>query len=302
MRLMKGIVLAGGAGTRLHPLTRAVSKQLVPIYDKPMIYYPLSVLMMAGIRDVLVITTPHDAPSFVRLLGDGSAWGMNISYAEQAEPNGLAEAFIIGADHIGTDTVMLVLGDNIFYGAGFSQTLRRASETLDGCVLFGYSVADPERYGVGVLDSDGKLVSIEEKPAEPKSNLAISGLYLYANDVVAKAAALQPSARGELEITDLNNRYVAEGRAELVDLGAGFAWLDTGTHDSLLQAGQFVQVLEQRQGIRVACLEELALRQGFIDADQCRRLGEEMANTKYGQYIIGLADAAATTAAATAGR
>ncbi len=289
---MKGIILAGGAGTRLHPITRAVSKQLLPVFDKPMIYYPLSVLMLAGIREILVITTPEDNAGFRRLLGDGSEWGLQISYAEQAAPNGLAEAFIIGADHIGDDSVALVLGDNIFYGQGFSRTLQRAAENVDGCVLFGYPVRDPERYGVGEKDADGRLISIEEKPAKPKSNLAITGLYIYDNDVVRYAADLQPSARGELEITDLNNIYLQNGKATLIDLGRGFAWLDTGTHDSLLEAGEFVQVLEHRQGVRISCLEEIALVAGFIDAEQCLALGESLAKSPYGQYVISVAQGA----------
>ena len=289
---MKGIILAGGAGTRLHPITRAVSKQLLPVFDKPMIYYPLSVLMLAGIRDILVITTPEDNAGFRRLLGDGSEWGLQLSYAEQAAPNGLAEAFIIGADHVGSDSVALVLGDNIFYGQGFSRTLKDATKDIDGCVLFGYPVRDPERYGVGEKDASGRLISIEEKPAQPKSNLAITGLYLYDNDVVRHAAELQPSARGELEITDLNNIYLREGKASLVDLGRGFAWLDTGTHDSLLEAGEFVQVLEHRQGVRISCLEEIALVSGFIDAEQCLALGQSLAKSPYGQYVISLAKAA----------
>ena len=289
---MKGIILAGGAGTRLHPITRAVSKQLLPVFDKPMIYYPLSVLMLAGIRDILVITTPEDNAGFKRLLGDGGEWGLQISYAEQAAPNGLAEAFIIGADHIGDDSVALVLGDNIFYGQGFSQTLKRAVTDVDGCVLFGYPVRDPERYGVGEKDSTGRLISIEEKPTKPKSNLAITGLYIYDNDVVKHSANLQPSARGELEITDLNNIYVQQGKASLIDLGRGFAWLDTGTHDSLLEAGEFVQVLEHRQGVRISCLEEIALVSGFIDADQCMALGQSLAKSPYGQYVIAVAAAA----------
>jgi len=289
---MKGIILAGGAGTRLHPITRAVSKQLLPVFDKPMIYYPLSVLMLAGIRDILVITTPEDNAGFKRLLGDGSEWGLQISYAEQAAPNGLAEAFIIGADHIGDDSVALVLGDNIFYGQGFSQTLKRAVTDVEGCVLFGYPVRDPERYGVGEKDSTGRLISIEEKPTKPKSNLAITGLYIYDNDVVKHSANLQPSARGELEITDLNNIYVQQGKASLIDLGRGFAWLDTGTHDSLLEAGEFVQVLEHRQGVRISCLEEIALVSGFIDADQCMALGQSLAKSPYGQYVIAVAAAA----------
>ncbi len=289
---MKGIILAGGAGTRLHPVTKAVSKQLLPVYDKPMIYYPLSVLMLAGIREILVITTPQDNAGFRRLLGDGTEWGLKISYAEQPEPNGLAEAFIIGADHIGADSVALVLGDNIFYGHGFSETLATATSEVDGCVLFGYPVSDPERYGVGQKDASGTLISIEEKPVAPKSNLAITGLYVYDNKVVALARSLSPSARGELEITDLNNLYLAEGKATLIDLGRGFAWLDTGTHDSMLEAGQFVQVLEHRQGVRVSCLEEIALRQGFIDAEQCLALGQALAKSPYGQFVISVAHAA----------
>jgi glucose-1-phosphate thymidylyltransferase len=289
---MKGIILAGGAGTRLHPITRAVSKQLLPVFDKPMIYYPLSVLMLAGIRSILVITTPEDNAGFRRLLGDGSEWGLSISYAAQAAPNGLAEAFIIGADHVGDDSVALVLGDNIFYGQGFSRTLRSAAENIEGCVLFGYPVRDPERYGVGEKDASGKLISIEEKPAKPKSNLAITGLYLYDNDVVRHAATLKPSARGELEITDLNNIFLREGRAALIDLGRGFAWLDTGTHDSLLEAGEFVKVLEHRQGVRISCLEEIALTVGFIDADQCFALGKALAKSPYGEYVMTVARAA----------
>ena len=282
---MKGIVLAGGSGTRLHPITQAVSKQLLPVYDKPMIYYPLSVLMLAGIREVLVISTPHDLPMFQRLLGDGAQWGLELSYAEQAEPNGLAEAFIIGAEHIGTDDVALVLGDNIFYGHGFSGQLQQLTPGIDGCVLFGYPVRDPERYGVGEVDGAGMLASIEEKPAQPRSNQAITGLYFYDNDVVEIARGLQPSPRGELEITDVNLHYLARGKARLVNLGRGFAWLDTGTHDSLLEAGQYVQVIEHRQGVRVACLEEIALRMGFIDADACLALGTAMAKSGYGQYV-----------------
>ncbi|CCH35202.1 glucose-1-phosphate thymidylyltransferase RfbA [Actinosynnema sp. NPDC047251] len=286
---MKGIILAGGSGTRLHPITQAVSKQLLPVYDKPMIYYPLSVLMLAGIRDVLLISTPIDLPLFRRLLGDGTQFGLRISYAEQAQPNGLAEAFVIGADFVGDDDVSLVLGDNIFYGQGFSKVLQHHVATLDGCVLFGYPVRDPERYGVGEVDADGKLVSIEEKPAKPKSNKAITGLYFYDNQVVDIARHLKPSARGELEITDVNLAYLREGRAQLVDLGRGFAWLDTGTHDSLLEAGQFVQVLEHRQGVRIACPEEIALRMGYITADECYALGEKLAKSGYGQYLMNVA-------------
>ncbi|XVS64008.1 glucose-1-phosphate thymidylyltransferase RfbA [Actinosynnema sp. CA-299493] len=286
---MKGIVLAGGSGTRLHPITQAVSKQLLPVYDKPMVYYPLSVLMLAGVREVLLISTPVDLPLFRRLLGDGSQFGLSISYAEQAHPNGLAEAFVIGADFIGDDDVSLVLGDNIFYGHGFSRVLQDNVANLDGCVLFGYPVKDPERYGVGEVDAGGRLISIEEKPAQPKSNKAITGLYLYDNGVVDIAKSLAPSPRGELEITDVNLAYLREGRANLVDLGRGFAWLDTGTHDSMLEAGQFVQVLEHRQGVRIACLEEIALRMGFISAEQCYALGEKLAKSGYGQYVMNVA-------------
>ena len=286
---MKGIVLAGGSGTRLHPITQAVSKQLLPVYDKPMIYYPLSVLMLAGIREVLIISTPTDLPLFRRLLGDGSQWGMAFSYAEQAAPNGLAEAFVIGADFVGDDDVALVLGDNIFYGQGFSTTLQEQVSCLDGCVLFGYQVKDPERYGVGEVDATGKLLSIEEKPAKPKSNRAITGLYFYDNGVVDIARNLKPSPRGELEITDVNLHYLRDGRAQLVDLSRGFAWLDTGTHDSLLEAGQFVQVLEHRTGVRIACPEEIALRMGFISAQECYALGEKLGKSGYGEYLMAVA-------------
>jgi glucose-1-phosphate thymidylyltransferase len=286
---MKGIVLAGGSGSRLHPITRAISKQLLPVYDKPMIYYPLSVLMLAGITEILVITTPHDRELFLRLLGDGSDFGIELTYAVQPEPNGLAEAFLIGRDHVGSDSVALVLGDNIFHGHLLGETLTDAARLSVGCRLFGYHVSDPQRYGVAEADEAGRLISIEEKPAVPKSNLAITGLYFYDNAVLDAAAGLRPSARGELEITDLNNLYVAQGTAELIDLGRGTAWLDTGTHDSLLEAGQFVQVLEHRQGIRIACLEEIALAQGFIDARQTLALGEALAKSSYGQYVIEVA-------------
>jgi glucose-1-phosphate thymidylyltransferase len=289
---MKGIVLAGGSGTRLHPITQAVSKQLLPVYDKPMIYYPVSVLFLAGIREILIISTPTDLPNFRRLLGDGSQFGVRFEYAEQPQPNGLAEAFVIGESFVGDDEVALVLGDNIFYGQGFSGRLRQHISELDGCVLFGYPVKDPERYGVGEVDGDGRLVSLEEKPAAPKSNKAITGLYFYDNEVVSIAKALQPSARGELEITDVNLTYLRRGRASLVDLGRGFAWLDTGTHDSLLEAGQFVQVLEHRQGVRIACLEEIALRMGFITADECLALGAKLAKSGYGEYVMGVAKGA----------
>ncbi|EMD29157.1 glucose-1-phosphate thymidylyltransferase RfbA [Amycolatopsis azurea] len=286
---MKGIVLAGGSGTRLHPITQAISKQLLPVYDKPMIYYPISVLMFAGIREILIISTPVDLPHFRRLLGDGSQFGLSFSYAEQAAPNGLAEAFVIGSDFVGDDDVALVLGDNIFYGQGFSSRLQAAATALDGCVLFGYPVKDPQRYGVGEIDADGKLLSIEEKPEKPKSNKAITGLYFYDNQVVEIARDLKPSPRGELEITDVNLTYLRQDRATLIDLGRGFAWLDTGTHDSLLEAGQFVQVLEHRTGVRIACLEEVALRMGFIDADQCFALGAKLAKSGYGEYLMNVA-------------
>jgi glucose-1-phosphate thymidylyltransferase len=286
---VKGIVLAGGTGTRLHPITQAVCKQLLPVYDKPMVYYPLSVLMLAGIRQILIISNPAELPLFRRLLGDGSALGLQLSYAGQAQPNGRAEAFVIGADFIGDDPVALVLGDNIFYGPGFSGRLRQCVASLDGCVLFGYPVKDPQRYGVGEVDAAGKLISIEEKPAIPRSGKAITGLYFYDNDVVTVARSLTPSARGELEITDVNVHYLRQGRATLIDLGRGFAWLDTGTHESLLEASQFVQVLEHRQGVRIACLEEIALRMGFIDADACYALGQAMAKSGYGQYVMEIA-------------
>ncbi len=288
---MKGIVLAGGSGTRLHPITRSVSKQLLPVYDKPMVYYPLSVLMLAGIREILIISTPVDLPQFRRLLGDGSDLGLTLTYAEQAQPNGLAEAFIIGADHVGDDTAALVLGDNIFHGNDLAELLQQEVASLDGCTLFGYQVRDPERYGVAEADKSGKLISIEEKPARPKSNKAVTGLYFYDNDVVGIAGSLTPSARGELEITDVNRAYLDKGRARLVDLGRGMAWLDTGTHDSLLEAGQFVQVLEHRQGVRIACLEEIALRMGFIDAAQAYKLGEALGKSGYGQYVMEVARA-----------
>jgi glucose-1-phosphate thymidylyltransferase len=294
---MKGIVLAGGSGTRLHPITQAVSKQLLPVYDKPMIYYPLSVLMLAGIRDILVISTPTDLPLFRRLLGDGTELGITLSYAEQAQPNGLAEAFIIGRTHIGDGSAALVLGDNIFHGEGLADLLQREASTVDGCTLFGYRVRDPERYGVAEADGHGRLLSIEEKPARPRSSIAVTGLYLYDNDVLDIAAALTPSARGELEITDINRVYLDKGNARLVDLGRGMAWLDTGTHDSLLEAGQFVQVLEHRQGVRIACLEEIALLMGFIDAAHAYRLGEALGKSGYGQYVMEVArNVAALTA------
>ncbi|ONI73265.1 glucose-1-phosphate thymidylyltransferase [Actinosynnema sp. ALI-1.44] len=292
---MRGIVLAGGSGTRLHPITQATSKQLLPVYDKPMIYYPISVLMLSGIRDILIISTPTDLPNFARLLGDGSQFGVTFSYAEQAAPNGLAEAFIIGAEFVGDDKVALVLGDNIFYGQGFSKILQREAAQLDGATLFGYPVKDPQRYGVGEVDATGQLISIEEKPAVPRSNKAITGLYFYDSEVVEIARGLAPSARGELEITDVNVAYLRQGRAKLIDLGRGFAWLDTGTHDSLLEAGQFVQVLEHRQGVRIACLEEVALAMGYITADECYALGAKLAKSGYGDYVMTVARAAGSS-------
>jgi len=292
---MKGIVLAGGDGTRLHPITQGVSKQLLPVYDKPMIYYPLSVLMLAGIREILVISKPADLPSFRTLLGDGSQFGLELRYATQPQPNGLAEAFRIGAEFIADDAVALVLGDNIFYGQGFATRLQQEVATLRGATLFGYPVSEPQRYGVGEVDDSGNLVSIAEKPARPRSNKAITGLYLYDNDVVRLAHELTPSARGELEITDVNRAYLANNQARLVDLGRGFAWLDTGTQDSLLDAAQFVQVLEHRTGVRIACLEEIALRMGFITAAECLALGTRLAASGYGQYVMEIAQTAGAT-------
>jgi glucose-1-phosphate thymidylyltransferase len=286
---VKGIILAGGSGTRLHPITRAVCKQLLPVYDKPMIYYPLSVLMLAGIRDILVITTPGDQATFQHILGDGHEFGISLSYAAQDEPRGLADAFRVGANFVGNDNSALVLGDNIFYGHGFDKTVRDAAASVEGCTLFGYPVKDPERYGVAEADADGRILSIEEKPAAPKSNLAVTGLYFYDNDVIEMARDLKPSVRGELEITDINNIYRMAGRAKLVNLGRGTAWLDTGTHDSLIEAGQYVQVLEHRQGVRIACLEEIAFRQGWIDAEQTYALGAALAKSGYGQYVMQVA-------------
>ena len=285
---MKGIVLAGGSGTRLHPVTQAVSKQLLPVYDKPMIYYPVSVLMLAGICDILIITTPHDHNQFERLLGDGSQWGIAISYAVQPSPDGLAQAFLIGADHLAGECGALVLGDNIFYGHGMGRQLTASVARVEqggGCELFGYRVGDPERYGVAVLDHDGRLVDIEEKPEKPRSNLAITGLYFYDAKVVEYARGLRPSKRGELEISDLNRCYLQDGNASLVDLGRGTAWLDTGTQDSLLEAAQFVQVLQHRQGITIACLEEVAMRCGFITAERALELGEQMGKSGYAAYL-----------------
>jgi glucose-1-phosphate thymidylyltransferase len=285
---MKGIILAGGSGTRLYPLTRTVSKQLLPVYDKPMIYYPLSVLMLAGIREVLVISTPADLPLFQRLLGSGEDLGMSFSYAEQPQPNGLAEAFIIGRDFVGTSPASLILGDNIFYGAGLSQLLRDAQRTLEGCVLFGYRVEDPERYGVAELDAHGNVTRIEEKPRVPKSELAVTGLYFYDNQVLDIARSLKPSARGELEITDLNMVYVARGKAKLKVMPRGMAWLDTGTPASLLEASQFVHILETRQGTHIACIEEIAYRMGFIDAESLERMATLHGKSQYGGYLRSL--------------
>ena len=284
---MKGIILAGGSGTRLHPITLAMSKQLMPVYDKPMIYYPLSVLMMAGINDILIISTPHDLPHFKRLLGDGSAIGCKFTYAEQAVPNGLAQAFVIGKEFIGNDKVALILGDNIFYGTGLQQLMQSNSDP-DGGIVFAYHVSDPERYGVVEFDKNNRAVSIEEKPSQPKSNYAVPGLYFYDNSVVQVAEQLQPSARGEYEITDVNKYYLKEGKLKVGILDKGTAWLDTGTFQSLMQAAQFVQVIEDRQGLKIGCIEEIAFRMGFIDEHQLKRLAEPLVKSGYGSYLLSL--------------
>lgn len=290
---MKGIVLAGGSGTRLYPITKGVSKQLLPIYDKPMVYYPISTLMLAGIRDILIISTPQDLPGFKRLLGDGSDFGVNLQYAEQPSPDGLAQAFIIGKEFIGDDTACLVLGDNIFHGAGFSTILKEAvtnAENNSEATVFGYWVDDPERYGVAEFDKEGNCLSIEEKPAKPKSNYAVVGLYFYPNEVVKIASSIKPSARGELEITTVNQEFLEQGKLKVKTLPRGFAWLDTGTHDSLAEASIYVEVLEKRQGLKIGCLEGIAFRQGWISADRLKEVAAPMAKNEYGKYLLKVVD------------
>jgi glucose-1-phosphate thymidylyltransferase len=287
---MKGIILAGGSGTRLYPITKSISKQIIPVYDKPMIYYPLSVLMLAGIREVLIISTPQDIHLYENLLGNGDDLGMKLDYAIQPSPDGLAQAFIIGEKFIGNDNVCMILGDNLFYGFDFSRTLREAAELKDGAIVFGYYVNDPERYGVAEFDADGKVLSLEEKPAQPKSNYAVTGLYFYSNDVVKKSLSLKPSKRGELEITDLNKLYLAEGRLNLKMMGRGMAWLDTGTHDSLLEASNFIATIENRQGLKIACIEEIAFRSGYITKEKLLQLAEPLKKNHYGEYLIKIAN------------
>ena len=290
---MKGIVLAGGSGTRLYPITKGVSKQMLPIYDKPMVYYPISVLMNAGIRDILIISTPTDLPSFERLLGDGRDFGVRFQYAVQPSPDGLAQAFIIGEKFIGSDCACLVLGDNIFHGSGFEEQLSeavKAAEEKGKATVFGYRVSDPQRYGVAEFNADGDCLSIEEKPAEPKSNYAVTGLYFYPNDVVRIAKTIKPSARGELEITTVNQVFLSKGQLKVQILGRGFAWLDTGTHESLTEASNYIEVIEKRQGLKVACLEEIAFRKGWIDAEKLRKIAAPMSKNQYGQYLLKLAD------------
>ena len=286
---MKGIILAGGSGTRLYPITRGISKQLIPIYDKPMIYYPLSTLMLAGITDILVISTPEFTPLFEQLLGDGSEWGISLTYKVQEKPNGLAEAFILGADFIGDDSVCLILGDNIYYGSGLSKLVQEAAEKTDGATVFGYHVNDPERFGVVDFDSNMKALSIEEKPENPKSNYAVTGLYFYDNTVVEKAKNLKPSDRGELEITDINKLYLDEGKLDVKLMGRGYAWLDTGTHDSMMEAASFIATIQKRQNLKVACLEEIAYRMGYISKEKLVELAQPMKKNDYGQYLLRLA-------------